>query len=90
MPACPSVLSTLLFFISPFPPHTTPIFDGHRLEGHCNHLEGKIFGKWEWDPGHIAGVKEAKASRLLHRRSYGHLDMYLRGKDQSCEQTMWL
>lgn len=75
----------------PFSSHAAPIgFDGRRLEGHRDHLESEIFGEWEWEPGHIAGVKEAESSRLLHGRSYGHPDAYLRGEGLSGRQAMWL
>ena len=75
----------------PFSSHPTPIgLDGRRLEGHRDRLEAEIFGEWEWEPGRIAGIKEAESTRLLHGRSYGHPDAYLRGEGRSGEQAMWL
>jgi len=53
-------------------------------------LEGEIFGEWAWEPGCVAGVREAESSRLLHGRSYNHPDAYLRGEGLFGEQTMWL
>lgn len=64
--------------------------DGRRLEGYRDRLETEIFGDWGWEPGHIAGVKEARSTRLLHGRLYDHPDAYLRGEGRSGEQAMWL
>jgi hypothetical protein len=75
----------------PFSSHPPPIgSDGRRLEGHRDHLEGEIFGEWEWEPGRIAGIKEVESTRLLHGRSYSHPDAYLRGEGLSGKQAMWL
>ncbi len=75
----------------PFSSHPAPIGkDGRRLEGHRDRLEGEIFGVWAWEPGCVAGVREAESSRLLHGRSYNHPDAYLRGEGRFGEQTMWL
>jgi hypothetical protein len=64
--------------------------DGRRLEGYRDRLENEIFGEWEWEPGHIAGVKDAESSRLLHGRPHGHPDAYVRGEGKSGEEAMWL
>jgi hypothetical protein len=64
--------------------------DGRRLEGYRDRLENEIFGEWEWEPGHIAGVKDAESTRLLHGKPHGHPDAYLRGEGLTGEQTMWL
>ena len=75
----------------PFTSHPAPIGpDGRRLEGHRDRWEAEIFGDWEWEPGRIAGIKEAESKRLLHGRSYGHPDAYLRGEGRSGIQAMWL
>jgi hypothetical protein len=77
--------------ILPFSSHPAPIgTDGRKIEGHRDPLENEIFGEWDWDHGHIAGVKEAESSRLLNGKPYGHPDAYIRGDGQSGEQAMWL
>jgi hypothetical protein len=75
----------------PFSSRPAPIgSDGRRAEGYRDRLENEIFGEWDWDPGHIAGVKEAESARLLHGKSLGHPDAYIRGDGRSGEQAMWL
>ncbi|KAI0287548.1 hypothetical protein BC826DRAFT_1108391 [Russula brevipes] len=77
--------------IIPFSSGPAPLgLDGRRLEGYRDHLENEIFGEWEWEPGHIAGVKEAESTRLLHGRQHGQKDAYVRGEGRSGKQAMWL
>ena len=64
--------------------------DGRRPEGDRDHLENEIFGKWDWDPGHIAAVKEAESARVMHGKTYDDPDAYIRGEGLTGEQTMWL
>ncbi|KAI0298688.1 hypothetical protein B0F90DRAFT_1668976 [Multifurca ochricompacta] len=64
--------------------------DGRRPEGYRDTLENEIFGEWGWEPGHIAGVKEAESARILHGKIDGNSDTYLRGEGRSGEQAMWL
>jgi len=64
--------------------------DGRRLEGYRDRLENEIFGEWEWEPGHIAGVKDAESTRLLHGKPHGHPDAYVRGEGRNGKQAMWL
>ncbi|KAH8987841.1 hypothetical protein EDB92DRAFT_2115927 [Lactarius akahatsu] len=64
--------------------------DGRRPEGYRDGLENEIFGEWDWEPGHIAAVKEAESARVMHGKTYGNPDAYLRGEGQSGEQAMWL
>ncbi|KAH9171355.1 hypothetical protein EDB89DRAFT_2114528 [Lactarius sanguifluus] len=69
----------------------TPIGpDGRRPEGYRDGLENEIFGEWDWEPGHIAAVKEAESARVMHGKTYGNPDAYIRGEGQSGEQAMWL
>ncbi|KAH9061089.1 hypothetical protein EDB87DRAFT_1576468 [Lactarius vividus] len=75
----------------PFSSRPAPIGpDGRRPEGYRDGLENEIFGEWDWEPGHIAAVKEAESARVMHGKTYGNPDAYLRGEGQSGEQTMWL
>jgi hypothetical protein len=77
--------------ILPFSSSPAPIGpDGRRVEGYRDHLENEIFGEWDWEPWHIAGVKEAESARLLHGRAHGHPDAYIHGEGLSGEQAMWL
>lgn len=77
--------------ILPFTSSPAPIGpDGRRVEGYRDHLENEIFGEWDWEPWHIAGVKEAESARLLHGRAHGHPDAYIHGEGLSGEQAMWL
>ena len=77
--------------LSSFSSSPAPLgLDGRRLEGYRDHLENEIFGEWEWEPGHIAGVKDAESSRLLHGKAHGHPDAYIRGEGETGEQAMWL
>jgi hypothetical protein len=77
--------------IIPFSSGPAPLgLDGRRLEGYRDRLENEIFGEWEWEPGHIAGVKEAESTRLLHGRQHGQKDAYVRGEGRSGKQAMWL
>jgi hypothetical protein len=64
--------------------------DGRRLEGYRDRLENEIFGEWDWDPGRIAGVKDAESTRLLHGRPHNHPDAYLYGEGKTGEEAMWL
>jgi hypothetical protein len=64
--------------------------DGRRPEGDRDHLENEIFGEWDWDPGHIAAVKEAESARVMHGKTYDNPDAYIRGEGKTGEQTMWL
>jgi hypothetical protein len=74
----------------PFSSRPIPIGpDGRRVDGYRDRLENEIFGEWDWEPGHIAGVKEAESARLLHGKSHGP-DAYIRGEGRSGEQAMWL
>ncbi|KAI0278082.1 hypothetical protein BGY98DRAFT_934005 [Russula aff. rugulosa BPL654] len=56
--------------------------DGRRLEGYRDRLENEIFGEWDWEPGKIAGIKDAEP--------HGHPDAYLYGEGKTGEQAMWL
>jgi hypothetical protein len=77
--------------ILPFSSRPAPIgTDGRKIEGYRDRLENEIFGKWDWELGHIAGVKEAESSRLLHGKPLDHPDAYIRGDGKSGEQAMWL
>ena len=80
--------SSSLFPLSSRPAPIGP--DGRRPEGYRDGLEKEIFGEWDWEPGHIAAVKEAESARVMHGKTYGHPDTYLRGEGQSGEQAMWL
>lgn len=64
--------------------------DGRRLEGYRDRLENEIFGEWDWEPGRIAGIKDAEKTRLLHGRPHNHPDAYLYGEGETGEQAMWL
>ena len=64
--------------------------DGRRPEGYRDRLENEIFGEWDWDPGHIAAVKEAESARVMHGKTYDNPDAYIRGEGLTGEQTMWL
>ena len=67
-----------------FSPSPAPIgLDGRRLEGYRDRLENEIFGEWDWEPGKIAGIKDAESTRLLHGRPHGHPDAYLYGDRKS-------
>jgi hypothetical protein len=80
--------SSLITFSSSSP---APIgLDGRRLEGYRDRLENEIFGEWDWEPGKIAGIKDAESARLLHGRPHGHPDAYLYGEGKTGEQAMWL
>ncbi|KAI0052163.1 hypothetical protein FA95DRAFT_1553853 [Auriscalpium vulgare] len=60
--------------------------DGRRIEGYRDNLEDEIFGDWDWEEGHIAGVKTAEASRVFDKKG----DKYLHGEGVSGRQAMWL
>ncbi|KAH9074183.1 hypothetical protein EDB83DRAFT_2549666 [Lactarius deliciosus] len=64
--------------------------DGRRPEGYRDGLENEIFGEWDWEPGHIAAVKEAESARVMHGKTYDNPDAYLRGEGRSGEESMWL
>ncbi|KAF8260814.1 hypothetical protein EI94DRAFT_1789756 [Lactarius quietus] len=64
--------------------------DGRRPDGYRDKLENEIFGDWDWDPGHIAAVKEAESARVMHGKTYDNPDAYIRGEGLTGEQTMWL
>ncbi|KAN0113892.1 hypothetical protein V8E52_007200 [Russula decolorans] len=64
--------------------------DGRRLEGYRDRLENEIFGEWDWEPGRIAGLKDAESTRLLHGRPHSHPDAYLYGEGKTGEEAMWL
>jgi hypothetical protein len=75
----------------PFSSRPAPIGpDGRRIESYRDRLENEIFGEWDWEPGHMAGVKEAESARLLHGKAHSDPDAYIRGEGQSGEQAMWL
>jgi hypothetical protein len=76
--------------ILPFSARPAPIgTDGRKIDGYRDPLENEIFGEWDWDSGHIAGVKEVESSRLLNGMPYGP-EAYIRGDGKSGEQSMWL
>ena len=64
--------------------------DGRRIEGYRDRLENEIFGEWDWEPGHIAGIKDAESNRLLHGKPHSHPDAYVRGEGRNGKQAMWL
>ncbi|KAI9458661.1 hypothetical protein BJY52DRAFT_417653 [Lactarius psammicola] len=75
----------------PFSSRPAPIGpDGRRPEGYRDGLEKEIFGEWDWEPGHVAAVKEAESSRVMHGKAYDNPDVYLRGEGRSGKQAMWL
>lgn len=75
----------------PFSSRPVPIGpDGRRPEGYRDRLENEIFGEWDWEPGHIATVKEVESARVMHGKTYSHPDAYIRGAGLTGEQAMWL
>ena len=75
----------------PFSSRHAPIgSDGRKPEGYRDRLENEIFGEWDWEPGHIAAVKEAESARVMHGKPYDHPDAYIHGEGRSGEQAMWL
>ncbi|KAI9507577.1 hypothetical protein F5148DRAFT_1203591 [Russula earlei] len=79
------------YSLIPFSSHSAPLgSDGRRLEGYRDHLENEIFGEWGWEPGRIAGVKEAESSRLLHGKTHDHPNAYIHGEGLTGERAMWL
>lgn len=75
----------------PFSSRPAPIGpDGRRPDGYRDGLENEIFGEWDWEPGRVAAVKDAESARVMHGKTYGNPDAYLRGEGKSGEQVMWL
>ena len=64
--------------------------DVRRIEGYRDRSENDIFGEWDWEPGHNAGVKEAESSRLVHGKPHSHPDAYVRGDRQSVGEGRFL
>ncbi|KAH9962869.1 hypothetical protein BC827DRAFT_177842 [Russula dissimulans] len=86
-----TIIGLDLHLLNPFSSKRAPLgADGRRPEGYRDRLENEIFGEWGWEPGRVAGVKESEADRLLHGKTHGHPNAYVRGEGRSGAQAMWL
>ena len=88
-----TTLSLLGFSVRPYSPFASardaPIgADGRKPAGCRDALEDEIFGTWDWEPDHIAGIKDAEELRVVGKSGEG--ESYLHGVGLTGEQALWL